>query len=79
MKEPAAPSFSPGSLDYTLALNGAGDLSTVHHTLLQKSDGAFYLMLWQEVGGFDRPSQTIINNPALSVTLSLTQAMNATT
>jgi hypothetical protein len=79
VKEPAAPSFTPGSLDYTLTLNGAGDLNTVHHTLLQKSDGAFYLMLWQEVGGFDRPSQTIINNPALSITLSLTQAMNAST
>jgi hypothetical protein len=79
VKEPDAPSFTPGSLDYTLTLDGAGDLSTVHHTLLQKSDGAFYLMLWQEVGGFDRPSQTIINNPALSVTLSLTQAMNAST
>lgn len=79
VKEPAAPNFTPGSLDYTLALNGAGDLSTVHHTLLQKSDGAFYLMLWQEVGSFDRPSQMIINNPALSVTLSLTQAMNAST
>jgi hypothetical protein len=79
VKEPAAPSFTPGTLDYTLALNGAGDLSTVHHTLLQKSDGAFYLMLWQEVGSFDRPSQMIINNPALSVTLSLSQAMNAAT
>jgi hypothetical protein len=79
VKEPGAANFTPGSLDYTLTLNGAGDLSTVHHTLLQKSDGSFYLMLWQEVGSFDRPTQTIINNPALSVTLSLSQAMNAST
>jgi hypothetical protein len=79
VKEPGAPGFTPGSLDYSLTLNGAGDLNTVHHTLLQKSDGSFYLRLWQEVGGFDRPSQTITNNPALSVTLSLAQAMNAST
>jgi hypothetical protein len=79
VKEPDAPSYTPGSLDYTLSMNGTGDLSSVHHTLLQKSDGTFYLLLWQEVGGFDRPTQTVINNPAVSVTLSLTQAMNAST
>jgi hypothetical protein len=79
LEEPAAPDFTPDSLDYTLTLNGGGSLSNVHHTLLQKSDNTFYLMLWQEVGSFDRPSQTIINNPAMSVTLSLATPMNAET
>ncbi len=79
LEEPGAGNFTPGSLDYTLTLNGAGDLSNVSHTLLQKSDGTFYLMLWQEVGSFDRPSQTVINNAPLSVTLSLSEAMNAQT
>jgi hypothetical protein len=72
VQEPGVGQFTSGSLDYTLALAGPGNLSTVHHTLLQKSNGTFYLMLWQEVGGFNRPSQTIINNPPLDVTLSLT-------
>jgi hypothetical protein len=81
VKEPNVPkTFTPAALDYSLSLNGGtGDLSNVHHTLLQKSDGAFYLLLWQELGGYDRPSQTIINNPPLAVTLSLGSSMNATT
>lgn len=37
--------FTPGALNYNLI--GAGPL--VHHTLLQKSDGVFYLLIWQEV------------------------------
>jgi hypothetical protein len=79
LEEPATPDFMPASLDYTLSLNGAGDLSSVHHTLLQKSDGTFHLMLWQEVGGFSRASQTILDNEPISITLSLATAMDART
>ena len=43
------PAFSPGALDYTLS--GATD--RVHHTLLQKRDGTFYLALWQERSSYD--------------------------
>ncbi|MGK7902423.1 MAG: hypothetical protein AB4352_13595 [Hormoscilla sp.] len=42
-------SFSPGYLDYALS----GDTKDIHHTLLQKRDGRFYLILWQEVSSFD--------------------------
>ena len=51
VEEPDAPDgFTPSSLDY--AINST-DVA-LHHTLLQKSDGTFYLMLWQERPGFNR-------------------------
>ncbi len=71
LQEPSAKAFTPGSLEYTLAVAGGGDLSNVHHTLLQKSNGTFFLLLWQEVGSFDRQSKTEIVNPELPVTLTV--------
>lgn len=41
--------FTPGKLDYTLS----GDTAGVHQTLLQKRDGRFYLVLWQEVRSYE--------------------------
>lgn len=42
----AGPDFTPGHLDYHLS----GDTRNVRDLLLQKRDGTFYLLLWQEVG-----------------------------
>jgi hypothetical protein len=44
-KDPGS-SFAPGRLAYTLV----GAPSSLKHTLLQKRDGRFYLVLWNEVG-----------------------------
>jgi hypothetical protein len=73
LEDPEAGEFTTDALDYTLT--GSGDISKVHHTLLQKSDGRFYLMLWQEAGGFDRSQQTVIVNPPIAVTLTLNDPM----
>jgi hypothetical protein len=43
------PSFTPGSLDYSLS----GETSRVHQTLLQKRDGTFLLALWLERSSYD--------------------------
>lgn len=43
------PAFKPGALDYTLS----GETHNVHSTLLQKSNGKFYLCLWQEVSSYN--------------------------
>jgi len=51
LEEPGA-RFQPGRLDYTLS----GSTSNVHHTLLQKLDGRFYLVLWLEVQSSDGPT-----------------------
>ncbi len=41
----SAPAFTPGALNYRLT----GDVKNVRSVLLQKRDGDFYLLLWQEV------------------------------
>lgn len=44
---------------------------TVHHTLLQRSDGSFQLLLWNEVPSFDLKKKKDIANRAIKVTLLL--------
>ena len=51
--------FAPGSLSYTKT----GTTTKVQHTQLQKQDGRFYLILWQEVPSFDLVNQRDIAVP----------------
>jgi hypothetical protein len=64
----AGASSTAGSLDYTMT--SSGNLSKVHHTLLQKSDGTFDLLLWQEALSYNSVTKTEINNPPVPVTLT---------
>ncbi len=66
LKDPGA-SFTPGSLNYVLG----GDTENVRHTLLQKADGKFYLILWQEVSGYNVDTKKWLNVPSQKVTLTL--------
>jgi len=61
--------FTPASLDFTFT----GDLKNISSTLLQKSDGRFYLCLWQEVSSYDIKDsvEADIRNPEIPVTLNL--------
>ncbi len=61
------PVFSPRALEFSLS----GDTRNLHHTLLQKANGDFYLLLWQEVSSFDTKSQKDIANAPVPVTLTL--------
>ncbi len=49
----ASQSLPLNSLKYLLK----GDITNIHHTLLQKKNGTFYLILWQEVSSFDLKTQ----------------------
>ena len=69
IEEPAFESFSPGALDYTLEFSPRG--ATLHHTLLEKSDGTYYLLLWNEVASWNLTSQTDIANANVPVTVRL--------
>ncbi|HEY9248731.1 MAG TPA: hypothetical protein VIO38_06350, partial [Rariglobus sp.] len=53
----------------TFALRDAP--STVHHTLLQRGNGAFVLLLWNEVPSFDPKTKRDIANPEVPVRLIL--------
>lgn len=53
------PDFKTSHLQYTLE----GDNTNIKHLLLQKSDGTFYLLLWQEVHIYDYQEDKNIFNP----------------
>jgi hypothetical protein len=58
LKDPGA-SFTPGTLNYT----SSGGPDALHHTLLQKRNGTFYLVLWLEYNYFDTfsPATVTVN------------------
>jgi hypothetical protein len=45
----------------------------VHHLLLQKTDGEYFLILWQEVSSYDYRHQQDISVSPIAVTLTLPQ------
>ena len=61
------PAFTPGTLGISLS----GTLSTDHSMLLEKSDGSFWLALWNEARLSGPTSPTNITVPNHTVTLSL--------
>ncbi|MBD2020513.1 hypothetical protein H6F43_09965, partial [Leptolyngbya sp. FACHB-36] len=63
--------IQPGTLSYSLS----GDLAHVHHTLLQKSNGRFYLVLWQEISCFDVQQRTDVATIDRPLTLTLNTAV----
>jgi hypothetical protein len=56
-----------GSLSYSLT----GASAAVHHTLLEKADGRFYLVLWQEVASYDIPAKRDLAVPPQNVRVTL--------
>jgi hypothetical protein len=72
LKDPGS-SFAPGRLSYGLS----GALSTTHRTVLQKRDGRFYLVLWQEISVWDRSSKRDLTTSNDDVTLTLGQAASS--
>lgn len=76
--------FTPGSLEYRLSVTDPGGYfrtDFVHHVLLQKSGGDFYLLLWHEISCVDvsvipRRELTHPDMPVeLNVTGSITRAV----
>lgn len=67
----SSPSFTPGSLDYTLG----GNTNNVHQLLLQKSTGEFYLALWQDTP--NTSAGNYVDTPAQTVTVNLNKAASS--
>lgn len=77
LKEEPGPAFVPESLGYSLS---GDDTENIHRTLLQKRDGRFYLILWQEVPGYDPDAQREIPPvPDKMVTLAFDQPVEQAT
>ncbi len=67
------PSFTPGSLDYSVA----GNQEQLHQVLLQKADGTFYLALWRASSVWDPEKQVPLSPPSMPVTVQLGQPIEA--
>lgn len=63
----SGPAFAPATVAYTLG----GDTGDLHHLLLQKSDGTFYLALWRAEDVWDPASRRDLEAPEGRVTLEL--------
>lgn len=62
-----SPEFVPGKLDFTI-IGGSKD---IHTTLLQKSNGSFYLCIWNEIRSYDfrNNKEQDIENPEVPVVI----------
>jgi Secretion system C-terminal sorting domain len=66
LKEPGA-NFNPGQLAYTLT----GNMTNIYQKLFQKSNGTFYLIIWQDARSYNLTSKQIINVAERGLTLNL--------
>jgi CARDB len=57
LKDPGS-AFTPGSLNYSFS----GAPASLHHTLLQKRNGVFYLVLWLELDYWNATSANVTVN-----------------
>jgi hypothetical protein len=64
--------FPLQSLHYSLS----GQTARIHHTLLQKRDGRFYLLLWQEVESWDSANRKDLAVTEKTVTVTLETAIS---
>lgn len=67
--DPAGSSFSPATLGYTL--NGAS--TSTRSVLLQKSDGSFWLAIYEQANVWNPVTQTVLAVPTVPITLQLSQ------
>jgi hypothetical protein len=70
LEEPGA-NFTTGELTYNLF----GDMKDIKQVLFQKSNGTFYLVVWQEVKSYDQIKKSPIDVPERELTLSLTNSI----
>jgi hypothetical protein len=66
VEEPGAAPFTATSLAYTITAP-----SSVHQTLLQKSDGRFFMLIWNEVLSYDSVNKVDLNVAPVATTLGL--------
>lgn len=67
--------FTPTPLEYSLE----GDSGDIHHTLLQKRDGRYFLVLWREVESWDHASAARRAVQATQLVVNLPRNVHAAT
>ncbi len=72
LKDPGA-EFASGSLDFKLS----GETNSIQHTFLQKRDGRFCLVLWNEIACYDLSAKKDVTNKVAKVKVQLPQDFTA--
>jgi hypothetical protein len=67
----SGPAFPLGNLDYKLS----GNVANVHHLLLEKRNGTFYLAIWIEQPGYDVNAKQLLTVAAQTVSIETTQSL----
>ena len=70
LKDPGA-NFTPGALTYELT----GSKTNIYKKLFQKSNGIFYLVIWQEARGYNLNTKKLITIPERALTLNFSSAI----
>lgn len=68
------PGFTPGRLRFTVT----GDTTDLQHLLLQKRDGRFYLLIWNEVASYDLKGNVDVVVPERACILRLDEPASVT-
>lgn len=75
LQDPGTP-FEPASLGFTLS---GSNQTALRHVLLQKRDGSFWLILWQNVSSFNTATYTDVTPADQTVTITFNQPVGAVT
>jgi hypothetical protein len=78
LADPVLAESGPAFVGQELSFELAGDLSDLHHLLLQKRNGIFYLVLWLEKPGYDVANKRATPVPARSITVQNTAEVRMT-
>lgn len=66
---------NPGQLSYSISNENA----QTRHLLLERSDGQFFLILWQDESSYDSKNQVDITNPPQPVTVTVNENVKSMT
>ena len=69
------PHFIPGTLNITYT----GKKTSTHNLLLQKADGTYYLLLWQEVNSFNAKTSQDLNPELDNFTITIGEGIASAT
>ena len=67
------PDFTPGTLNITYT----GKKTSTHDLLMQKADGTYYLLIWQEVNSFDANTSEDLNPELDNLTITIGEGISS--
>jgi hypothetical protein len=75
-REPKGAAYEAKPLDFILAPEPNAKLQPLGQVLLQKREGSYVLILWQQVSVYDAAKKTKIDNPRIALTFELAESFD---